>query len=126
MKNSRTSGLGGFTLVEIMIVVAIIGLLAAIGIPSLLNARSKSQATACINNLKQMDAACQQLATANNLGPGATITFPDDLTPYVKVDTSNNLPGCPAGGTYSVLPVGANPEAVCSLSTLVTPAHMMQ
>ncbi len=125
MKNSRTSGLGGFTLVEIMIVVAIIGLLAAIGIPSLLNARTKSQATGCINNLKQMDSACQQLAVANNLGPGAVITFPDDLTPYIKVDVNNNLPPCPAGGFYSILPVGANPDAVCSLSSTVSPPHVI-
>ena len=60
----------GFTLVEIMIVVAIIGLLAAISIPSFLHARNQSQSVACINNLGQMESACQQLATANNLGPG--------------------------------------------------------
>jgi prepilin-type N-terminal cleavage/methylation domain-containing protein len=125
MKNSRTSGLGGFTLVEIMIVVAIIGLLAAIGIPSVLNARTKSQATACINNLKQMDSACQQLAVANNLGPGAVITFPDDLTPYMKVDVNNNVPPCPARGLYSILPVGSNPDAVCSLSSTVSPPHVI-
>ena len=125
MKNSRTSGLGGFTLVEIMIVVAIIGLLAAIGIPSVLNARSKSQATACINNLKQMDSACQQLAVSSNLGPGAVINFPDDLTPYLKVDVNNNIPPCPAGGTYSIPPVGQNPDAICSLGSMVSPPHVM-
>jgi prepilin-type N-terminal cleavage/methylation domain-containing protein len=50
MKTSKASLLAGFTLVEIMIVVTIIGILAAIGIPSFVKARSRSQATACINN----------------------------------------------------------------------------
>jgi prepilin-type N-terminal cleavage/methylation domain-containing protein len=125
MKSNRTSGLGGFTLVEIMIVVAVIGLLAAISIPSMLHARTESQASACINNIRQMESACQQIATAENLGPGAILNFPSDLTPYIKLNAAGSLPPCPAGGTYSVLPVGANPQSQCSLGSNVTPAHIL-
>jgi len=58
----NTSRKAGFTLVEIMIVVAIIGLLAAIAIPNFVKARKTSQTNACINNLRQIDGAKQQWA----------------------------------------------------------------
>jgi prepilin-type N-terminal cleavage/methylation domain-containing protein len=119
MKN-RASGKSGFTLVEIMIVVAIIGLLAAIAIPHFVRARGTSQATACLNNLRQLDAAMQQYALENRLNVNTSYSL-DWLRPYVRLDSAGNIPACPAGGTYSPGPTLTN-SPTCSLST-ATPAH---
>jgi prepilin-type N-terminal cleavage/methylation domain-containing protein len=98
MKN-RASRKAGFTLVEIMIVVAIIGLLAAIAIPNFVKARTTSQQNACINNLRQFDGAAQQWALETKQQPTATVNLPS-IQPYIKLQ-SGSLPLCPANGSYS-------------------------
>ncbi|SPE58875.1 conserved exported hypothetical protein [Verrucomicrobia bacterium] len=120
----RTSNKSGFTLVEIMIVVAIIGLLAAIAIPNFVKARSTSQQNACINNLRQMDGAMQQYALENKLGSTATYAL-SNLKPYIRLTTGGNLPACPAGGAYSVGATVTN-SPVCSLSAQSPFPHAMQ
>jgi prepilin-type N-terminal cleavage/methylation domain-containing protein len=126
MKTSKASLLAGFTLVEIMIVVAVIGVLAAIGIPSFLHARTRSQATACINNLRQIESAVQQVAIEKGKHVGEVVNYPDDITPYIKLNSASSIPPCPAGGNYSLANVGEIPQAICDLSTTVDPPHILQ
>ena len=126
MKTSKARLWAGFTLVEIMIVVAIIGVLAAIAIPNFVKARATTQANACINNLRQIDSAVQQFALEKGKTSGDTVTYPDDITPYLKLNSSSSIPTCPAGGSYSLQAVGVLPQALCSLSTTVDPPHALQ
>ena len=112
MKSTRKLG---FTLVEIMIVVAIIGILAAIAIPSFVQSRTQTRTNACINNLRLLDAAMEQDALANNKDVGDACVNAD-VMPYLK---GNAMPICPAGGAYTVAAIGTDP--VCNVANHVLP-----
>ena len=125
MKTNKTSRKAGFTLVEIMIVVAIIGLLAAIAIPNFIRARATSQQNACINNLRQIDGAISEWALETGQKNGDTVASPTTVSAYIKLNSNNSVPGCPAHGTYSTTTVGDTPQVKCTLSTDVTTPHRL-
>ena len=86
MFNKLSKNRGGFTLVEIMIVVAIIALLAAIAVPNFLRARKRSQASRVLEDLRMIDSATDQYAIENNLTTGTTVTWAQ-IQSYLKTGT---------------------------------------
>ena len=93
----------GFTLVEIMIVVLIIGILLAIAIPNFVRARNTSRAKACQANLKQIDSATEQYLMDNR-----TTTYP--ALAALSPDYLKTTPACPSGGTYGMGTATTNPS----------------
>jgi hypothetical protein len=90
--------------------------------PSEENHKSHSH-NICINNLRQIDAAANQFALEHSLTNGDRISFPNDLTPYIKLNSAGKIPPCPSGGVYHISKVGEVPA--CSLGSTVTPNHIL-
>jgi type II secretory pathway pseudopilin PulG len=101
-----------------MIVVAIIGLLAAISVPNFARARSTSQTEACINNLRQIESAKQQWALENNQPVSAT-PIQSILMPFLGRGPIGAWPTCPSSGTYSINAVST--AATCSVANHALP-----
>jgi prepilin-type N-terminal cleavage/methylation domain-containing protein len=123
----RKSRMPGFTMVEIMIVVALIGLLATIATPTWVHARTQSQLNTCINNLRQIDAAKQQWGLEFKQVMTATPNF-SDLSSYMK-----NTVVCPAGGvsatfgsTYSINELSTKPTCQIVPWTHILPVDVSQ
>lgn len=101
----------GFTLVEILFVIGIIGLLLAIAMPSWFRARQTAQAKSCQHNLKQLSGAKERWAMDNQKGADDTPAMSDLVVPglYLK-----NTPACPNGGTYTIGRLSETPT--CSIA----------
>ncbi len=118
----------GFTLVEIMIVVAIIALLAAMAIPNFLRARKRSQATRILEDLRMLDAAIDQYAIETNKTSGAACAF-TDVKLYLKTNTalynSNgiDLLGNSFGAPFAVDTIPKVPAATFTALSDVAPAE---
>ena len=110
MKTNKTSRKAGFTLVEIMIVVAIIGLLAAIAIPNFIKARATSQQNACINNLRQIDGAINEWALETGQSNGATVRRNDCLGLH-QAECQQQRSGLPGGRHLYLRPPWAPPAS---------------
>ena len=106
----KTKSPAGFTLIEIMIVVAIIGLLATMAIPNIRNAIKKSQQQACAVNRKNIDGAKATWALDHRQPPEA---IPTDQDRFGDNNYIEHKPDCPAGGDYSLNPV--REKCTCSL-----------
>jgi len=114
MLNKINKKRGGFTLVEIMIVVAIIALLAAIAVPGFLRARKRSQASRILNDLRLIDAAVDQYAIENNKTSGSTVGTAD-WTNYLKKGTALYVTGADIfGDAYGAQTVDSLPKAPTS------------
>jgi|GEM_PF-1564499 len=102
-----------FTLVEIMIVVAIIAIALSIAIPNYLTISSTSKRTVCISNLKKIAYAVEQYVIENNLKPGDTMNsqqVDEVCTNYLR----GGMPVCPSDGEYIIESVGSNPPVRCT------------
>jgi len=114
MLNKLNKRRGGFTLVEIMIVVAIIALLAAIAVPGFLRARKRSQASRILNDLRMIDAAVDQYAIETNRSTGNPVAI-TDWTNYLKKGSSLYLSGKSIlGSTYGSQTVDTIPQVPAS------------
>ena len=112
----------GFTLVEIMIVVGVIAILAAIAVPNYMKARRSAQSATCIANLRQIERAVQMWALDQNQSNTATPIWNDLMPDYIRGDPANPIK-CPAGGGYTIGSVAEWPT--CSLGNAETKEHIL-
>ena len=108
MQKQKRRGRQGFTLIEILVVVFIIGVLLGIALPNFLQSRETSRAKSCISNLRQIQSAKERWAMDNNR-PATDTPTTDDLLPNYL----NTLPTCDAGGIYTLGSV--NDAPACSV-----------
>ncbi|HNX52962.1 MAG TPA: prepilin-type N-terminal cleavage/methylation domain-containing protein [Pontiellaceae bacterium] len=106
-KTGKSKASKGFTLVEILIVVAIIGLIAAIGIPSFINSRQNAETNMKAINVAAVNAAKDQWAIINNKATGTTVAW-TNIAPYIGNSVSNQAGLTVGGSAITINPVGTS------------------
>lgn len=117
MKTSKQCKNAGFTLVEIMVAVAIVGLLVTIAIPSYFKNREVAQQNECHSNLRVIDTAKQLWGIETGRGYGDVPEDVDLIGPGLYI---RKKPRCPANGTYTYWEIGESPECTVNGHVLVT------
>ena len=107
-----------FTLTEVMVVVLIIAIIAAIAVPQWVTARGRSQQKVCMTQLREMESAKEMFATESRLSAGDTVVMADIFPSYLQ---GTAAPQCPGGGTYTLQTVGTPPT--CSLGNAAQNPH---
>ncbi len=110
MKRLNPKEKSGFTLVETMIVVCVIGILITVAVPNYLRARKETSAKLCVINLRQIDTAKDRWAWSSDVNIGADVYMTDIVPGFIKTE-----PACPSNGIYTLGVIGELPT--CSLGT---------
>ncbi len=101
-----------YTLVEIMIVVAVIAILLSVALPNYLKSGITTAKTVCINNLKKIDSAMEQWAIEHNIPAGTLPSAQQEEEIYGYIDSGK--PSCPSHGAYTIYRLGDKPQVRCS------------
>lgn len=113
IKFFERDGIMAFTLVEILITLAIIGVLATIAIPQFAKSRSSTQKSLCINNLRQIDAAIDRWVFENNFSEGGALSGAQEEEAYSYLRYGK--PNCPSSGVYKIGVIGTFPQITCTI-----------
>lgn len=103
----------GFTIIELLIVLAIISIILAIAIPNYTSSREESHKNSCIANLRQINSAIDQWAIENKISTGTVPSDSDEEEIYSYL--RGRRPRCPSGGTYTTHAVGDAEQVTCSM-----------